>query len=244
MESLRPNLRDRLLDQLNNVELRQKYLATRTPEWASLDRLRAWKGLLLARLTRGIAGFALLGAAGGGIADLVVGSSAAPGGTVMVAAVGLGSAVACSISFALLAAAGCVVLPELVGESKESRTGRGVRAQLGRVLDTLLEAGCGAMWGGICGLLIGVLAWVANGLVQVAGAAPLARIPAGAAGGAILAGLFAMFLFTGVGRQMTAAAAFRWGELGPVPLLAYGFSWRRAPQRCLPDSRRGEPDLS
>src|SRR5262249_51270008 len=63
------DLREQLLADLHNRELRQKYLATRTPEWIKADGRLAHERLLIIRLVRGLIGLTVVGAIGGAIGD-------------------------------------------------------------------------------------------------------------------------------------------------------------------------------
>ncbi len=223
------DLRQRLLGALDNIELRQKYLATRLPEWLHADRQRAADGLLFARILRGILGFTLLGGVGGALGDLAVSQP----GTALPVVVALGCAVAGAVSFAILAVLGFVVLPEIVGEERKIRHGHGLPATLGRIADILAEAGCGAIWGGMCGLLLGALTWLADAAVGLPHDLTFAAAFAGAIGGLLLALLGAFFLIVVVRGQPPNHTACQWADLGPLPLLAFLGSRTAARRRFL-----------
>jgi hypothetical protein len=221
------DLRHQLVADLHNVELRQKYLATRTAEWVQADIRVAGERLLMVRLIRGLIGLAAVGVAGGVIGDLIRGTTAT-GTTALPLLVAIGSSISGSISFAALAALGQVVLPEIVGEDKKPRSGHGVGAIVGHVAEQIAEIACGAIWGGVCGLLIGVFAWApVLGFGHLGSAAlPLA----GAVGGAMLAIIFSIVI---VSSKTTSRVAFRWGFLGPLPVWAYALQFETAHARYL-----------
>jgi hypothetical protein len=224
------DLRQRLLGDLHNIELRQKYLATRTPEWTQADIGVATERLRIARLIRGFIGLAIVGGVGGAI-GVALRSTTANGSSdeTLPLLVALGSSISGSISFAALAALGCVVLPEIVGEDKLRRQGRGVGAFVGHVAEQIAETACGAIWGAVCGLLIGVFAWApAIGLAGFGSSSVIA----GAIGGALLAVVFSLVILS-VGPKAASAAAFRWAHLGPLPLLGYLLPFRMAHGRYL-----------
>jgi hypothetical protein len=219
------------LRDLPNVELRQKYLATRTPQWTQADIGLATERLRMARLVRGSIGMAIVGAIGGAI-GVALRSTTANGSSdeALPLLVALGSSVSGSISFAALAALGCVVLPEIVGEDKLRRPGRGVGAFMGQVAEQIAETACGAIWGAVCGLLIGVFAWAPA--IGLAGFGSSSAVIAGAIGGALLAVVFSLVILS-VGPKAASAAAFRWAHLGPLPLLGYLLPFRMAHGRYL-----------
>jgi hypothetical protein len=224
------DLRQQLVADLDNVELRQKYLATRTPESAQADIRMATERLLTVRLVRGLIGLAAVGALGGVIAEMIRASSARETSAALPLLVAIGSSISGSISFAALAALGQVVVPELVGEDKRPRQGHGVGALVGHIAEQLAETACGAIWGAVCGLLIGVFAWApVLGFAHLGSAAlPLA----GAVGGALLAIIFSIVIVS-VGSKATSATAFRWGFLGPLPVWAYAMPFQTAHARYL-----------
>jgi hypothetical protein len=223
------DLRQRLLGEMRNIELRQKYVATRTSEWAAADLRLAQERLLAVRMVRGVIGFALVGAAGGAIGDLILAKTAATRGAgALPLLVALGSAASGAVSFALLAAMGHVVVGEIVGEDKPcGRGGYGVWAIVGPIFDVGGEVMCGAIWGTICGLLIGVLSWVAD-----AALGPFATVTAGAMGGALLGAIFCVLIAV-VGMKRPSPKALEWAALGPLPVHAYLLSFRSARWRYL-----------
>jgi len=224
MAAMTSDLRQRVLGDFGNVELRQKYLATRLPEWAAADLRHAHARLLLARLLRGTLGLTAVGAAGGLVGTLWLGPAAA-----VPVAVAAGSILCGAASFALLGAAGCVVLGEVVGEERPRWQGRGAPAVLGRFIDSLSEAGCGAIWGAICGLAMGLLAAGADALtgLQAQGA-----ILTGAGGGLLLAMIFGVILVSSA-RKPAGRLARWWADLGPLPVSAYLATRNIARQRYL-----------
>lgn len=227
-----PDLRERLLGQLRNLELRTKYLATRTPEWASADLRLAGARLLVARAIRGILGLALVGAVGGALGDLLLTPAAkASGGGAWPVVVGLGSVLSGALSFAVLGALGYVVLPEVVGEEWESRHGQGFAGVLDRVWEPLCDALCGGVWGALCGLCIGALSWVADASVGLPPFGSLDRVIAGASGGVLLGSLFGVLL--AVAGKQDSARARCWAQLGPLPVPAYFFFLQAARTRYL-----------
>jgi hypothetical protein len=229
----RIDLRRRLLGEMTNIELRQKYLATRTPDWAASDLHLARERLLRARLLRGVAGLALVGAAGGLLASVFVTLTANETRGALLLLIALGSAATGGISFAVLAAMGFVVLGEVVGEETERPRGRGVSAVLSEFVEKMAETGCGLLWGVICGLLIGLLAWLADFLLDLPHQTILEIAGIGAIGGMMLAILFAWLVLmsepTPLGRHRAAA----WAALGPLPATTYFLSRLRARRRYL-----------
>jgi hypothetical protein len=224
------DLRQQLVADLRNVELRQKYLATRTPESAQADIRMATERLLTVRLVRGLIGLAAVGALGGVIAEMIRASSARETSAALPLLVAIGSSISGSISFAALAALGHVVFPELVGEDKKPRSGHGVGALVGHIAEQFAETACGAIWGAVCGLLIGVLAWVPA--VGLASLGALAAVIAGAVGGAMLALIFSIVIVS-FGSKATSATALRWGFLGPLPVWVYALPLETAHGRYL-----------
>ena len=218
------DLRQRLLHDSGNVELRQKYLATRPPAWIDADRRHAHGRLLLARLLRGTLGLTVVGAVGGEVGVQWLGTAAA-----VPVATAVGSILSSAASFALLGALGCVVLPEVVGEEKTRRQGRGTTVVLAQFLDSLAEAGCGGIWGALCVLAIGLLAGVADGVLELQSHGPSAL---GAVGGMLLGVVFGAIVLRGASRQPGRLAHW-WAELGPLPVTAYLFSRRAAQRRYL-----------
>jgi hypothetical protein len=230
---IRSDLRQRLLGEMSNVELRQKYLATRTPDWTTADLHMAEARLLLVRLLRGAVGFGLVGALGGVIGSLLAGPNTSGPSRAFPLLIALGSAVSGGISFAVLASMGFVVLGEVVGEEKEHRFGRGVRAVLGEFVDRMAEIGCGLIWGAICGLCIGLLAWLADALFDFPHRGILDSAGIGAIGGMMLAVLFALLVLTAEPTRLARNRAEAWGALGPLPATAYFVSRLSARRRYL-----------
>jgi hypothetical protein len=228
------DLRERLLGNLPNVELRQKYLATRTPRWTQADLRLANERLLAARVVRGLIGFAVVGAVGGAIGDMLF-ARTVPATTAVATPVlvGAGSVVSGAVSFGLLGAFGQVVVSEIVGEEWESAYGRGVPALFARFGERIMEILCGATWGAICGLLIGALAWAADAALGLPRVGALDRVLAGAVGGVLLGLVFSVLVIGAVGRREPGAAARRWAALGPLPMVAYFFSVPMARQHYL-----------
>jgi hypothetical protein len=224
------DLRQQLVADPHNVELRQKYLATRTPESAHADIRMATERLLMFRLVRGLLGLAAVGAAGGLTAEMIRASTARESTAALPLLVAIGSSISGCISFAVLAALGHVVLPELVGEDKRPRSGHGVGALVGFIVEQIAETACGAIWGAVCGLLIGVLAWAP--LLGLANPNSFAVVIAGAIGGAMLAVILSIVIVS-AGSKATSATAFRWGFLGPLPLWAYAMPFETAHGRYL-----------
>jgi len=227
-----PDLRERLLNQPRNLELRTKYLATRTPAWALADLRLAGERLLAARMVRGILGLAMLGAAGGALGDLLLMTSTqGSGGSAWPVVVGVGSALSGALSFAVLGALGCIVLPEVVGEEWETQHGQGFAGFLSRVREPLGDALCGAVWGALCGLFIGALSWPAGTLLGLPQFGAFDRVIAGASGGMLLGASFA--LVVAVAGKKDGAQARRWARLGPLPAHAYFFFLQAARKRYL-----------
>jgi hypothetical protein len=227
-----PDLRERLLSQPRNLELRTKYLATRTPDWALADLRLAGEGLLAARMVRGILGLALVGAAGGALGDwLLMNSPQGNGGGAWPVVVGVGSALSGALSFAVLGALGYIVLPEVVGEEWETQHGPGFAGFLSRVREPLGDALCGAAWGALCGLFIGALSWPPGTLLSLPRFGEFDRVLAGASGGVLLGASFALVL--AVAGKKDDAKASRWTELGPLPFQAYFFFLQAARARYL-----------
>ncbi|MBL8792558.1 MAG: hypothetical protein JNM56_01505 [Planctomycetia bacterium] len=213
-----PDLRQRLLREPGKRELRIKYLATRTAAWAEADLRFAGERLLLARAGRGLLGLALVGAAGGAIGDWLFATS---GSSAWPVVVGVGSALTAALSFAVLGALGCVVLPEVVGEEWESRHGTGFAGWFSRVQEPLCDALLGGVWGALCGLFIGVLSWPGGRLLGT-----VDPILAGASGGVLLGAVFAVVL--AMRGKRDGLNARHWACLGPLPVHVYWFSLRHA----------------
>lgn len=234
-----PDLRTRLLHQPRNLELRTKYLATRTPDWALADLHLAGERLLAARALRGLLGLALVGAAGGALGELLA-SSASDGAWPVV--VGLGSALGGALSFAVLGLWGCIVLPELVGEEWVTPHGQGFAGFLSRVREPLGDALCGGVWGALCGLFIGALSWPAGVLLSLPRFGDLDAVIAGAGGGMLLGGIFAVVLAL-VGKKDGVEARL-WAQLGPLPAPVYFFRLQDARQRYLGKTRETASEQS
>lgn len=214
------DLRRRLLADLHNVELRQAYLAHRTTAWIEADRQRAFRCLLVARWLRIVAGFALLGLIGTASGQALLGGDGSRSYPILA---GIGSSLVVACVFALLAAGGHVVFPELVGEVTASPPETSEGSWLGRLWDRAVEIACGTFWGALCGLLIGP----AVGLVQVCGVRQEYALLAGSAGGALTGVGFAV-LVTLLGRASARRLACWWAELGPLGVSAYLFSEQAA----------------
>jgi hypothetical protein len=175
----------------------------------------------------------LVGAAGGALGDLLLAQPGKSAVTIPLALlVTVGSVLSGALSFFVLGAMGRVVLPELVGEEKLLRPGRGSGAMIAQLADTLLEAICGGIWGAMCGLFIGVLAAVADAALGLPRGGMAEGILAGAVGGALLGIVFAGLLWT-FAPSRGGALALRWAALGPLPLDAYLFSLEKARRRFL-----------
>jgi hypothetical protein len=225
------NIRQRLLGEMRNIELRQKYLGTRTSDWAAADLRMACERLLAARIVRGVMGLALVGATGAAIGDLIVAWTAKnPGAVAVPVLVGMGSMISGAISFALLAAMGYVVMGELVGEFKPCRSGRGVRAMFGQVVEVSTESACGAIWGAICGLAIGALACIADLMPRIG---TLDLVIVGAVSGAMLGFIFAVLLLAAADRNGGSSQTLVWAALGPLPFHTYFFSVSMAHRQFL-----------
>jgi hypothetical protein len=223
------DLRTRLLRAMSNIELRQKYLATRTPAWAGADLERAAGCLLAVRLLRGVVGLALVGAAGGAIGSLLLSSPAnGKAGSALPVVVGIGSALSGALSFALLGALGFVVLAEVVGEEKPRRYGGGVSAILVQMTEIWAETACGAIWGAICGLFIGLIVWLLDVTLGLPHVGALDNILAGVLGGLLLATIFGACILTAPRTKKASWMAQHWADLGPLPITTYFASCRAA----------------
>lgn len=218
---------------MSNVELRQKYLATRTPDWKLADLRMAEGRLLAARLVRGAIGFALVGAVGGVLGHVLVGPTISEPSRALPLMIALGSAISGGISFAVLASMGFVVLGEIVGEEKERPRGKGTGAVLGEFAEKMAEMGCGLVLGAICGLAIGLLAWLASGLFHLPHQGTLDSAGDGAIGGMILAVLFGLLVMMVGPTRLARRRAKAWGSLGPLPTTAYFVSRLSARRRYL-----------
>lgn len=228
-----PDLRERLLNQLGNIELRTKYLATRTPEWANTDLHLAHTRLMTVRMVKGIFGLALVGTAGGALGDLLLSAEVKQnGGGAWPVAVALGSALSGALSFAVLGALGIVVLPEVVGEEWESRHGSGLAGFFSRVQEPVVDGLFGGFWGGLCGLFIGGLTWGADITIGLPRFGMHDRVLAGATGGVLLGCIFGLLILALSGSQ-PGTRAQRWSLLGPLPLVAYGCSLAAVRKRYL-----------
>lgn len=231
------SLRQRLLADMANSELRQKYLATRRPAWARADLAFARRRLLALEVAGRVLGLAALGGAGGLLGFVLCRETipaVGPVATGFKAAVGAGLAAA--VVFAVLGACGHVVFGEIVGDYRDRRRRkRGAWGPL--LLDGVVEFIGGAVWGAVCGMACGGGAALAQWTLALNGAAFLGMAAAGAGGGAALGLLLAgaALLIRHLGGLGLGGADH--AALGPLPLLAYLHSPARARRRFLRRTR-------
>lgn len=223
------DLRERLLSDLRNVELRQKYLATRTAGWAALDLRSARERLVMARVIRGIIGLILVGMVGGWLGELLLPPrAAATGARALPIVVGVGSVLCGGAVFALLGSIGCVVLPEVVGEERVSSHGSGAAAVFGQFMEAQMDATCGGVWGAVCGVFIGLLTLAVQLTIGLPQVGSVDAISAGAIGGGLLGIVFGTIVYLTDRRNGPSNNARAWANFGPLPLVAYLLSARWA----------------
>jgi hypothetical protein len=231
------HLRQRLLGDIFNVELRQKYVATRGPELERADLRLARRWVRAARLLGGSVGMAVLGALGSVIGAWLLASLSQPsGGFPAAAKVGVGSALLAGGVFGLLGALGHVVFAELIGDYSETEERR-FPSSWASLVDGAVEFIGGAIWGIVCGAATGVVVGSASHLLGITIEGWPGLIISGAAGGGVLGLLLAalaLILPRGAGPVGAEHAA-----LGPLPLHAYFFSPERLRQKFLRRPRQG-----
>lgn len=230
-------LRQRLLNDMHNVELRQKYLATRSPDLARADLCHARRRLLAIELAGRVAGLALVGAFGA-CAGFVLLAEVIPGIGPFAAAVkiGVGSAAVAGLAFALLGACGHVVFAEIVGDYRERRRRR-VASFWPFLVDTSIEFVGGAAWGTVSGMLVGAAAGVAAFLLSLDGAALPSLIGAGTMGGSVLGLLLASLAIVARCLSGLYLGGEDYAALGPLPLASYLGSAGAARRKFLRRSR-------
>ena len=197
-------LRQRLLADLKNVELRRKYLARRGPALARADSRFARRRILAVELMHGTAGLAMVGALGGTVGSLALAGSVRSSGAYAVAfQVGIGSVLVAGTVFAILGALGHVLFADVVGDFRAPSGEAG--SSLGdRFADLAVEFSGGATWGIVCGMIIGVVVAALGPAFNAINAAPTAPTLAGATGGAVLG--LALSLLAALFRRVRAPA--------------------------------------
>src|SRR5271165_3506420 len=113
-------LRERLLGEMRNIELRQKYLATRGSALVHADLCFTRRRLLAIEVLRGALGLAMLAALGSAVGEwLLAGTVNASGRFAGAMKVGVGCALVAALTFAILGALGHVVFGDLVGDFRQ-----------------------------------------------------------------------------------------------------------------------------
>ncbi|MBY0522725.1 MAG: hypothetical protein K2R98_04980 [Gemmataceae bacterium] len=203
-------LRERLLGEMSNVELRQRYLAIRGSVERTQDLGHARRRLRVLQIVRGVLGLALVGFTGSMVGEWMLGATVrASGGFAIAVKVGTGSALVAATVFAVLGALGHVVFADVIGDFHERRR---MPFRWATLMEVAIEFHGGAIWGAVCGLLIGAITG-AVGLQCLHADAVLG----GAIAGAILAALGIRLRAVKGGRSAEADYA----DLGPLPWRGY-----------------------
>jgi hypothetical protein len=226
-----------ILGEMRNVELRQKYLATRGPALVRADLCFTRRRLVAIEVVRAAVGLALLAALGGIVGEwLLAGTVNASGRFAGAVKVGVGCAAVAAGMFAILGALGHVVFGDLVGDFRECR--RKSTFRWAALLEIPVEFAGGAIWGTVCGTLIGCLMGLGCWLLDLTPVEPGELIAVGAAHAALLGAVLTVLgLLVRRLRQLEELGA-NFATLGPLPLLAYFFSRTAARQEYLPRRQR------
>jgi len=231
------SLRERLLGEMSNIELRQKYLATRGPCLVRADLRFTRRRLVAIEVVRGALGLAALAVLGAAVGEWLLASTVNASGRFAGAVkVGVGCAGVAALTFAILGALGHVVFADLVGDFRERRRKSGFRWSA--LVEIPVEFAGGAIWGSVCGALIGSATGVGCWLLDLAPVGSGQIVVVGAAHAALLGATLSL-----LGLLMRRLRQFEefgsdFAVLGPLPLLAYFFSRRAARQKYLPRPRR------
>lgn len=181
---------------------------------------------VLVELARGVIGLAALGCLGGTIGSLVLGSSVNESGQFAAAfQAGMGSLMVSGLFFAVLGAFGRVVFADVVGDWRKE-TGSSSHSREDRFAEIAIEFVGGAMWGIVCGLLIGVTAAVVGAFLAIA----LGPVTSGAVGGAGLGLILASW--AAVFRSIRTKQEARRAREAAVALSAYFVSAATVAKNC------------